>query len=109
MFVLVCWPKCTSFFNRTLLLNILSPLLLVGFLLFATRHGPLAGGGANVFGMRESKAKLIKHSVGVHFKDVAGCDEAKLEIMEFVNFLKNPKQYRDLGAKTPKVCLFVQC
>ena len=40
----------------------------------------------------------------VRFKDVAGCDEAKIEIMEFVNFLKNPKQYLDLGAKIPKVC-----
>jgi len=37
-----------------------------------------------------------------HCRDVAGCEEAKLEIMEFVNFLKNPRQYQDLGAKIPK-------
>ena len=36
-------------------------------------------------------------------RDVAGCEEAKLEIMEFVNFLKNPQQYIKLGAKIPKV------
>lgn len=36
------------------------------------------------------------------FRDVAGCEEAKIEIMEFVNFLKNPQQYIDLGAKIPK-------
>lgn len=38
----------------------------------------------------------------LHFRDVAGCEEAKIEIMEFVNFLKNPQQYIDLGAKIPK-------
>lgn len=38
-------------------------------------------------------------------RDVAGCEEAKLEILEFVNFLKNPQQYVDLGAKIPKVLL----
>lgn len=38
----------------------------------------------------------------VIFRDVAGCEEAKIEIMEFVNFLKNPQQYIDLGAKIPK-------
>lgn len=38
----------------------------------------------------------------VIFRDVAGCEEAKLEIMEFVNFLKNPSQYMELGAKIPK-------
>lgn len=36
-------------------------------------------------------------------RDVAGCEEAKVEILEFVNFLKNPQQYVDLGAKIPKV------
>lgn len=41
--------------------------------------------------------------IGVAFKDVAGCEEAKIEIMEFVNFLKNPSQYTELGAKIPKV------
>ncbi len=38
-----------------------------------------------------------------HCSDVAGCEEAKLEILEFVNFLKNPQQYVELGAKIPKV------
>lgn len=54
--------------------------------------------------MSESKAKIIKDNISVRFKDVAGCEEAKLEILELVNFLKNPRQYHDLGAKIPKVC-----
>lgn len=41
------------------------------------------------------------------FKDVAGCDEAKLEIMEFVDFLKRPEKYRELGATIPKGALLV--
>lgn len=43
----------------------------------------------------------------IMFKDVAGCDEAKAEIMEFVNFLKSPGKYKDLGAKIPKGALLV--
>ncbi len=39
------------------------------------------------------------------FRDVAGCEEAKIEIMEFVNFLKNPDKYQELGAKIPKVSI----
>jgi len=53
--------------------------------------------------MMQSTAKIIDPAdINVAFRDVAGCEEAKIEIMEFVNFLKNPQQYTDLGAKIPK-------
>ena len=56
-----------------------------------------------MFGFASSTAKLVNASdIKVAFKDVAGCEEAKIEIMEFVNFLKNPQQYLELGAKIPK-------
>lgn len=64
------------------------------------------GGMSNVFKIGKSPAKKIsKESVNISFKDVAGCDEAKREIMEFVEFLKNPQKYTDLGAKIPKGAL----
>jgi AFG3 family protein len=54
--------------------------------------------------MGQSTARIItKEHSNVKFGDVAGCEEAKIEIMEFVNFLKNPEQYKKLGAKIPKV------
>merc|ERR1712135_67047 len=60
-------------------------------------------GGMNPFSAGESYAKVIKQGdINVSFKDVAGCEEAKIEIMEFVNFLKSTAKYEELGAKIPK-------
>lgn len=90
------------------LAGILPTVLIIGFLLYMMRRSAdMMGGrgrrGGGIFGVMESTAKLINSSeIGVRFRDVAGCEEAKLEIMEFVNFLKNPQQYVDLGAKIPK-------
>ena len=61
------------------------------------------GGMFGMGGMAESTARVVKkEDIDVRFIDVAGCEEAKIEIMEFVNFLKNPGQYKFLGAKIPK-------
>lgn len=96
------------------LFSFIPTLLLIGFLVWSMRRagsmmGGMGGGGrggrgGGMFGgMMQSTAKTINPSeINVAFKDVAGCEEAKIEIMEFVNFLKNPGQYTDLGAKIPK-------
>ncbi|XDV52453.1 hypothetical protein PO909_021181 [Leuciscus waleckii] len=96
----------TSESDGSFLMSFIPTLLLIGFLLFTLRRGPMGGGmgggRGGPFSMSESTAKMMKDSIDIQFKDVAGCEEAKLEIMEFVNFLKNPQQYQDLGAKIPK-------
>lgn len=68
-----------------------------------------AGGGASIFNIGRSKAQLFDKDTKVNktFKDIAGLQEAKLEVMEIVDFLQNPKKYTNLGGKIPKGVLLV--
>jgi len=85
-------------------------ILLVGawFLImrFMSKGG---GGGGQIFNIGKSKAQLFDKdtSVSITFNDVAGLEEAKVEIMEIVDFLKNPSKYTNLGGKIPKGALLV--
>ena len=85
-------------------------LILVGawFLImrFMSKGG---GGGGQIFNIGKSKAQLFDKdtSVSITFNDVAGLEEAKVEIMEIVDFLKNPSKYTNLGGKIPKGALLV--
>ncbi|KAJ6574988.1 peptidase family M41-domain-containing protein [Mycena capillaripes] len=78
-------------------------VLTIGFLVWLSRRGSASSGGG-IFSIGKSRAKLYNKDtdVSVKFKDVAGMDEAKEEIMEFVKFLKEPAKYEKLGAKIPR-------
>ena len=67
------------------------------------------GGGGGIFSVGKAKAQMFDKdaNVNITFKDVAGLEEAKVEIMEIVDFLKNPGKYSDLGGKIPKGALLV--
>ncbi|MFI3268609.1 MAG: ATP-dependent metallopeptidase FtsH/Yme1/Tma family protein, partial [Rikenellaceae bacterium] len=100
-----------SFFGD-LFFSTIIPLLLIVFIWMFIFRGAKGGGGSggnNVFSVGKAKAQVFdkKNSVNINFKDVAGLEGAKVEIMEIVDFLKNPKKYSDLGGKIPKGALLV--
>ena len=86
-------------------------LLIMGIWIYMLRRmgGGGGAGGGNIFSVGKSKAQIFdkETSVKVDFHDVAGLEEAKVEIREIVEFLKNPKKYTDLGGKIPKGALLV--
>ena len=96
------------------ILNLLLPVLLfiALWILLMRKMGGGAGGGGGpggIFNIGKSKATLFDKGtkVSITFADVAGLDEAKVEVMEIVDFLKNPKKYTALGGKIPKGALLI--
>jgi cell division protease FtsH len=92
---------------RDLMVTLLPIMLIIGLLYFLfVRQIRNAGKGAMNFG--KSKARMLtRDRERVTFKDVAGCDEAKEEIAEVVEFLKDPKKFQNVGGRIPKGCLLV--
>lgn len=89
-----------------ILSTVLPILLMVGFFYFIFRQA--RGAQENIFSFGQSKAKLYsKDTPKVTFADVAGVDEAKQELTEIVDFLKNPAKYKAVGARTPKGVLMI--
>ncbi len=95
------------------IVSTLLPILLIGLLFIMMMRKVGAGGGGGgpggIFNIGKSKATLFDKGarVNINFGDVAGLDEAKVEVMEIVDFLKTPKKYTALGGKIPKGALLI--
>ena len=91
---------------QSILISWFPMLLLIAVWIFFMRQ--MSGGGGKAFSFGKSKAKLLNESDNkVTFKDVAGIEEAKEEVGEIIDFLKNPKKFTKLGGKIPKGVLLV--
>lgn len=105
----VSYEKKKDYFS-VILWNVLPIVFLIGLWMFFMRRMSGGGGSAgNVFSVGKSKAQLFEKggSIKVTFKDVAGLAEAKQEVEEIVEFLREPQKYTDLGGKIPKGALLV--
>ncbi len=100
-----------SFWSSWLVQTIIIVVLFALMWMFIMRRmgGGASGAGGQLFNIGKSKATLFdkESQVNITFNDVAGLEEAKQEVMEIVDFLKNPKKYTDLGGKIPKGALLV--
>ncbi len=106
LYDLVVTPKHVTSYAGTFFFTLLPILVFVGLFLLIRQQMKMAGRGAMSFG--KSRAKLLNQERNrITFKDVAGCDEAKEEVWELVEFLKDPKKFQRLGGKIPKGVLMV--
>ena len=96
----------TSMMSAVLWAWILPIGLMILLWIFISRRAGAAGESVLSFGKTRARV-LVDQDTGVKFADVAGCDEAKYELQEVVDFLKNPDRYKSLGAKIPKGVLLV--
>jgi len=100
-------PKSQSLIGQ-LLISSFPILLLIGVWIYFMRQMQGGGGGRGAMSFGKSKARLLgEDQVGITFADVAGVEEAKAEVSEVVDFLKDPSKYQRLGGKIPKGVLMV--
>ncbi|MCJ7449391.1 MAG: ATP-dependent zinc metalloprotease FtsH [Bacteroidales bacterium] len=99
-----------DYFSIVLSWLLFPALLIIVWLFFMRRmSGGGAGGAGGIFSVGKSRAQIFDKDTNVklNFNDVAGLEEAKTEVMEIVDFLKNPKKYTQLGGKIPKGALLI--
>jgi len=101
-------PPETESFLTQIFISWFPMLLLIGVWIFFMRQMQGGGGGRSAMSFGKSKARLIEEDqIKVTFQDVAGCDEAKEDVQEMVDFLKDPGKFQKLGGKIPRGALMV--